>query len=728
MSEPFYGLVIAPFFITVLFCFCYFFRLRFIYCVGLVSISLPIWYVVATLSLEQELSADGTNQLHTQSLFVWSAVSVTIALVLLCSIAYTIEWNNRIQFISNQNFVMMNTKLQRQLRGLESTFHSRMADLDSPLEKAILGVKLLLASPHITGTQIRTLHMILQCLNSSNLMAPDLYQQVKNGEVLMDKEQQNWLFNELARGQKRSRPFDEITSTDDGSDDLLKPMVLPNSLISPETSIIEEDETSGSIPRGHPERADGIPPKPSSSSLSSLSIHQIKLSKPLPDISSLLTLEVLEYLERIPEYSFPIFEFADATNQNPLFVMSHKLVIQSGLLSKLQFSPVKFMNFMADVEKGYDPNLSYHNSIHATDVLHGIHHLAQLDNIHGIFSDIEMLSIYIAAAIHDFGHPGVNNNFLISTNHKFAMLYNDKSVLENHHCSAGLKLLMKPDNYFFENIDKKTFTTIRSSIISMVLATDLALHFDLLTAFKKKVATAGTFDPYGNGDDRVILMQIIMKCADVANPTKESSIYDQWIQRITEEFYNQGDKEKQLGLPISPFSNREAQNLNSSQKSFIEFIVYPLFESLEMWTSIPEIKINLDCSRDKYCKDIPPPSPKEEAADSKRPGRKSLRPLRLDFARGQTEGNLRSAQELYSPQYRRASVAHNRRPSVVAGFIHNLSEAKTNMTIFQTTRSNSTTALASPLTPSRQKPIIEYTFPPKNNEIEKKDKQEEDKP
>lgn len=140
-------------------------------------------------------------------------------------------------------------------------------------------------------------------------------------------------------------------------------MILPHSLISPETSIVEEDETSGSIPRGHLEKSEDLPTKPSSSSVSSLSVHQIKLTKPHPDIGSLLTTEVLDYLDRIPEYSFPIFEFADATNQNPLFVMSHKLVIQSGLLSKLQFSPLKFMNFMADVEKGYDPNLTCNVSL-----------------------------------------------------------------------------------------------------------------------------------------------------------------------------------------------------------------------------------------------------------------------------------------------------------------------------------------------------------------------------
>lgn len=216
-----------------------------------------------------------------------------------------------------------------------------------------------------------------------------------------------------------------------------------------------------------------------------------------------------------------------------------------------------------------------------------------------------MLSLYVAAAIHDFDHPGVNNNFLIATGDKRAMFYNDKSVLENHHCAAAFQVLVSPANNFLGTLDRKTYKAVRASIVDMVLATDLAQHFDLLTRFKKKVRsvnkviTSGTFDPFGNADDQSILMQMLMKCADVSNPTKELSLYEKWIDRIMTEFYNQGDMEKQLGLPVSPFMNREAGS--SAQKGFIEFIVYPLFEALEQWTPLYELKVNLEKSRERFC-------------------------------------------------------------------------------------------------------------------------------
>lgn len=132
----------------------------------------------------------------------------------MCLFSYLNEWGQRLTFLSAQKLIIYNNKLQRQLQGLEASYTNRIADLESPLEKAIIGVKLLLTSPAITGAQIRILHDILLCLNSSNLTAPDLYKQIKTGGVLIDKEEEvssgiyfrngclmNWLVSKIRHVQ-----------------------------------------------------------------------------------------------------------------------------------------------------------------------------------------------------------------------------------------------------------------------------------------------------------------------------------------------------------------------------------------------------------------------------------------------------------------------------------------------------------------------------------------------
>ncbi|KAJ3081920.1 High affinity cAMP-specific 3',5'-cyclic phosphodiesterase 7A, partial [Rhizoclosmatium hyalinum] len=137
----------------------------------------------------------------------------------------------------------------------------------------------------------------------------------------------------------------------------------------------------------------------------------------------------------------------------------------------------------------------------------------------------------------------------------------------------------------------------------MVLATDLAQHFSLLTMFKKKVLTGDTFDPLGTREDRTLLMQMLMKCSDVSNPTKVGPEYDVWIDRIHEEWYMQGDMEKARGLPISAFCNRDgphASNPASSQTGFINFIVSPLYEAFSVWAPIEEVWEGLEFNKKRW--------------------------------------------------------------------------------------------------------------------------------
>ena len=50
-----------------------------------------------------------------------------------------------------------------------------------------------------------------------------------------------------------------------------------------------------------------------------------------------------------------------------------------------------------------------------------------------------------SALVHDFEHGGLNNDFLIKTQHPLAITYNDQSPLENHHVSAASRLLRDPE-------------------------------------------------------------------------------------------------------------------------------------------------------------------------------------------------------------------------------------------------------------------------------------------
>lgn len=63
---------------------------------------------------------------------------------------------------------------------------------------------------------------------------------------------------------------------------------------------------------------------------------------------------------------------------------------------------------------------------------------------------LEILAILIAAAVHDVEHTGTTNSFHIHSNSEFALLYNDRSVLENHHLYTAFKLMKDVSNVNIE--------------------------------------------------------------------------------------------------------------------------------------------------------------------------------------------------------------------------------------------------------------------------------------
>ena len=54
----------------------------------------------------------------------------------------------------------------------------------------------------------------------------------------------------------------------------------------------------------------------------------------------------------------------------------------------------------------------------------------------------------------------------------------------------------------------------------------------------------------------------------------------EWTNRINNEFYKQGDKERELGLKVSPLCDRINPNVEKSQIGFGRFVVLPLLERM----------------------------------------------------------------------------------------------------------------------------------------------------
>ena len=63
------------------------------------------------------------------------------------------------------------------------------------------------------------------------------------------------------------------------------------------------------------------------------------------------------------------------------------------------------------------------------------------------------------------------------------------------------------------------------------------------------------------------VLKNIAHCCDLSNPTKPMSLYSQWVSRITDELFRQGDLEKERGLDISAMCDRQTATTEKQQVS-----------------------------------------------------------------------------------------------------------------------------------------------------------------
>ncbi|XP_037830596.1 cAMP-specific 3',5'-cyclic phosphodiesterase 4C isoform X2 [Kryptolebias marmoratus] len=346
-----------------------------------------------------------------------------------------------------------------------------------------------------------------------------------------------------------------------------------------------------------------------SSSLSSASMPRFGVNTDHED-------ELAKELEDLDKWSFNIFRVAEFSNNRPLSCIMYAIFQERELLKTFRIPVDTFVTYVMTLEDHYHGNVAYHNSLHAADVTQSTHVLLSTPALDAVFTDLEILAALFAAAIHDVDHPGVSNQFLINTNSELALMYNDESVLENHHLAVGFKLLHQENCDIFQNLTKRQRQSLRKLVIDMVLATDMSKHMTLLADLKtmvetKKVTSSGVLllDHY---TERIQVLKNMVHCADLSNPTKSLLLYRQWTERIMEEFFRQGDKERERGMEISAMCDKHTASVEKSQVGFIDYIVHPLWET---WADLvhpdaQEILDTLEENREWYLNTMPQsPSP-----------------------------------------------------------------------------------------------------------------------
>lgn len=262
-----------------------------------------------------------------------------------------------------------------------------------------------------------------------------------------------------------------------------------------------------------------------------------------------------------------------------IFLAQHMLDAY-GLVERFELNISKLHQFFIMVHQNYHKNNSFHNFKHAWGTMHLTYQILR-KGADEYLTSIDILAVLIAAICHDLDHPGNNNAFEVATRSTLAITYSDDVVLERHHCSMALKILFEPENNFIECLAVADKSRLRKVVISSIMATDMSIHFTLMAQLVTHSHQAVTFCKKDSGD-RIMLTRFVLHSADIGAQTQGKELADKWTERCLNEFALQGEKEKALGLELTPFMQGLDDELTRMQLQvgFVGGIVVPLWSAL----------------------------------------------------------------------------------------------------------------------------------------------------
>jgi hypothetical protein len=296
-------------------------------------------------------------------------------------------------------------------------------------------------------------------------------------------------------------------------------------------------------------------------------------------------------------------------------------VLKNPELEAFRLSRPQLMTFMLATRRqyGHEKNVFYHNWRHAVDVTQSLYcflcdvHLCppqggrpiskkEMNALERLFTPLDALILLVSAIGHDVGHPGVNNAFLVASNHHLAQMYNDRSVLENYHGAAYSQLLRR----YWSSLSQVPH--FRTTMISVILATDMQRHFEYmgqLSDLKRKVSEANaelsTWNDKDKDHAKEVAMALLIKAADISNVARPFDISAQWALVLMNEFANQGQMENELQIPTclfgGPPNTEDRIAAAQSQKGFMDVFGFPLFRGLcdvmpNVSCTLPELEKN----------------------------------------------------------------------------------------------------------------------------------------
>ncbi|OHT07438.1 3'5'-cyclic nucleotide phosphodiesterase family protein [Tritrichomonas foetus] len=246
-----------------------------------------------------------------------------------------------------------------------------------------------------------------------------------------------------------------------------------------------------------------------------------------------------------------------------------------GLQDEFKISNEMLFHFLCSVKETYN-QVPYHNWIHAIDVTQFMAHQIHSNGLMKTFTKFEIFALLVSSICHDANHDGFSNQYNVKAQTPLGILFRNQSVMETHHCTVMINILTRDESNMLHSLDESEITKMWALLINLILSTDMAKHFQIVEQGNEMLAKKRQWQK--SEKDRLLVMELMIKTADISNVSRRFDIANLWCTDLCEEFFRQGDFEKASGMECSPMNDREHLDVEKSQIAFYHSVCLPLFE------------------------------------------------------------------------------------------------------------------------------------------------------
>lgn len=244
-----------------------------------------------------------------------------------------------------------------------------------------------------------------------------------------------------------------------------------------------------------------------------------------------------------------------------------------GISKQFKINNAKLIRFLLNVHDFHKKG-QYHSWKRAIECVQFVYYLLATTELNVMIPPLEILAVVVAAICHDVDHYDFDDESRSEI--ALSVLYRNRPIMEMHHCEQTINIISQAEQNIFENVEPEQQAILWQTIISLILGTDMAKHFELVNKYSALVYPQNMLNLQIPAH-KLLLEQMIIKMGDASAACRLFQINDRWSRTA---YKSSLPEEERKAIGQNRFKDDVFLLIAEQQVGFINIISRPILRGL----------------------------------------------------------------------------------------------------------------------------------------------------